>query len=55
MSEKMPANVSAICGSLLSVTVSLSYGDLIKSVILGVVGTLVSYWMSRVLKAVFEK
>jgi len=54
MTERMPANVSAVCGSLLSVTVSLNSGDLIKSVIPGVVGTLVSYAMSRVLKAVFE-
>lgn len=54
MSEKMPGNVSAICGTLLSVVVSFSYGDLIKTVVLGALGTVVSYWVSRALKAVFE-
>jgi hypothetical protein len=51
--DKMPANISAVCGSLLSITVSLNSGELIKSVILGVIGTLVSYWVSRILKALF--
>ncbi len=52
---KTPANVSAVCGSLLSITVTLNSGDLIKSCVLGAIGTIVSYAVTRMLKALFER
>jgi hypothetical protein len=54
MTDKMPGNVSVICGSLLSATVSFSSGDITRTLILGALGTVVSYWVSRALKAIFE-
>ena len=41
-------------GSLLSVVVTFDFSHLVSSVLLGVIGTVVSYFVSRVLKIVFE-
>jgi hypothetical protein len=55
MTDKMPGQVSTISGALLSISVTLSSGDLIKSLILGALGTIMSYGITRLLKALFEK
>lgn len=52
---KMPGQLSTLCGSLLSITVTLNSADLIKSCVLGAFGTIVSYAVTRVLKALFER
>lgn len=54
MNEKIPGRASALCGSLLAIVISLDPGSLITSAILGIVGTIVSYATSRLLKALFE-
>ena len=51
---KMPSDYSTWGGALLSVVVMIDCGDLIKSFLLGVVGTMASYGASRLLKALFE-
>jgi hypothetical protein len=55
MFTKSPAGLSAFCGSLLSIVVALDTGDLLKSCVLTAMGTAVSYAMSRMLKALFER
>jgi len=52
--DKTPARLSLLCGSLFSVAATITCGDVIKCVLLGAVGTVVSYAVSRVLKAIFE-
>ena len=43
-----------LCGSLLALVITLDLGKIIISAILGVIGTIVSYAISRLLKALFE-
>jgi hypothetical protein len=54
MDEKMPGKASMACGTLLSIAAAVSSGDLVKCLALGAIGTVVSYAVSRVLKALFE-
>ena len=53
--ERMPANVSTMCGSLLTVLVAVNGGDIIRTCVLGAVGTIVSYVISRAIKGIFER
>ena len=55
MTEKMPAQLGTLGGSLLSIAITITDGDLIKSLLLGAIGTITSYGISRLLKALFEK
>ena len=52
ITEKMPGNVSALCGTLLTVLVTLNGGDIVKTIVLGALGTAVSYVVSRVMKRI---
>ena len=54
MSEKMHGQVSTVCGSLLTVLVTFNTGDMVRTVVLGGIGTVVSYGVSRVMKRLFE-
>jgi len=54
MTEKMPGNVSTVCGSLVTVLVAFNGGDIVKTVVLGGIGTVVSYIVSRVMKRILE-
>jgi hypothetical protein len=51
---KVPAQLSLYCGSLLSIAVTIDFTNILRSCILGAVGTIVSYAISRLLKALFE-
>ena len=53
--EKMPFRAGVAGGSLLNVVVTFDCGHLLSSIILAAVGTAVSYFVTRGLKAVFEK
>ena len=55
MIAKTPAGWSALSGSLLSIIISFDAGELIVSCVLAAAGTIVSYAVSRMLKAVFER
>jgi hypothetical protein len=55
MTEKMPAQFGTLGGSLLSIAITITDGDLIKSFLLGAIGTITSYGISRLLKVLFEK
>lgn len=54
MNDKIPGRTSVLCGGLLAFVITLDMGDLIKSLILGAIGTLVSYALTRLMKALFE-
>lgn len=41
-------------GCLLTVAVTVDYSDLVKSCLLAIIGTVVSYAVSRILKAIFD-
>jgi hypothetical protein len=53
--DKMPGHIGTIGGTLLSISVTLNGGDIVKSCILGALGTIISYTITKLLKAVFER
>jgi hypothetical protein len=55
MIARSPAGWSTLSGSLLSIVVTFDASELIASCVLAAVGTIVSYGVSRMLKALFEK
>src|ERR1043165_5850539 len=52
--DKVPFRAGLVGGSLLNVVVTFDVGHLVSSVMLAVVGTTVSYFVTKVLKGVFE-
>jgi hypothetical protein len=55
MIARTPAGWSTISGSLLSIIVSFDAGELVTSCLVAAAGTIVSYAVSRMLKALFER
>ena len=55
MSDKITAQRSAMGGMLLSIGASIDCGDWMKSCLLAATGTMVSFLMSRLLKALFGR
>jgi hypothetical protein len=54
MNDKIPGRLSTLCGGVLALVINLDPGNLITTAILGAVGTIVSYAVTRLLKALFE-
>jgi hypothetical protein len=54
MHEKLPAKACVVGGSLLNVIVTFDFSQLLSSALLAIVGTIVSYFVSKALKLVFE-
>jgi hypothetical protein len=54
INDKVPFRAGVVGGTLLNVVVTFDLGNLVSSAILAVVGTTVSYFVTKVLKEVFE-
>jgi hypothetical protein len=52
--DKMPGKVGMVGGSLLSVVVTFDFSHLLSSLFLAATGTVVSYFVTKALKAIFE-
>jgi hypothetical protein len=55
INDKMPFRAGVAGGTLLNVVFTFDFGHLLSSAILAAIGTLVSYVVTRILKALFEK
>jgi ABC-type transport system involved in multi-copper enzyme maturation permease subunit len=55
LENRTPLKTCVVGGSLLNVLVTFDFSQLFSSALLAVVGTLVSYFVSKGLKALFEK
>jgi hypothetical protein len=54
MHDKLPGKVCILSGSLLNLVVTFDFSNLISSIVLAAIGTTVSYFVSKALKAIFE-
>jgi hypothetical protein len=55
MNDKTSAQRGAMGGMLLSIGASIDSGDWMKSCLLAATGTIVSFILSRIMKALFER
>jgi hypothetical protein len=54
MDEKLHTKACVAGGSLLNVLVTFDFSQLLSSALLAIMGTIISYFVSKALKAVFE-